>query len=163
MSDYNEKDIDSYISDAKSRFTGTLAGVFGSSWRATVRFFKALPWRIRNQIKRKYREYKNRPPRKDIRRVYVLVGYTTKESVEAKYNAERRLIIIRRGLLLLIMLLLFFISLDRVLNITNFDEISHMFGINSFEEITENDPFRSARSKATAAHEDAVITIVPQK
>jgi hypothetical protein len=163
MSDYNEKDIDSYISDAKSRFTGTLLGVFGSSWRATVRFFKYLPWRIRNFFKMKYKEYKNRPPRKDVRRVYVLVGYTTKESVQAKYNSERRLIIIRRGLLLLIMVLLFFISLDRVLNITNFDEISHMFGINSFEEITENDPFRSARSKVSVEQKDAVVTIVPQK
>ena len=163
MSDYNEKDIDSYISDAKSRFAGTILGVFGSSWRATVRFFKYLPWRIKNYVIRKHKEYKNRPPRKDIRRVYVLVGYTTKESVQAKYNSERRLIIIRRGLLLLIMVLLFFISLDRVLNITNFDEISHMFGINSFEEITENDPFRSARTKVSADREDAVITLAPQK
>lgn len=163
MSDYNEKDIDSYISDAKNRFTGTLLGVIGSSWRATVRFFKYLPWRIKNYFQRKYKEYKNRPPRKDIRKVYVLVGYTTKESVQAKYNSERRLIIIRRGLLLLIMFLLFFISLDRVLNITDFSELSQMFGINSFEEITENDPFRSARSKVIETQDDTKVTIVPQK
>ena len=163
MSENNEKDIDSYISDVKSRFVSTLSGVAGSCWRATVRFFKYLPWRIKTAVKRKYREYKNRPPRKDIRRVYVLVGYTTKESVDAKYNAERRLMIIRRGLLVLIFLLMIFISIDRILNITNFSEISHMFGINSIEEITENDPFRQTGSRQTAPSEVDKVVQIPQK
>ncbi len=142
MSFNNEKDIDSYISDFKTKTVAVFLAVCGSSWRATIRFFRYLPWRIKTFFKAKYKEYKSRPDRKDARKVYVLVGYTTRESVDAKYNAERNLIIIRRGLLALILLLLLFISIDRVINAANFGEISHMFGINSFEDITENDPFR---------------------
>ena len=162
MSDNNnEKDIQSYISDAQSRFMRTFKGVMGSSWRATVRFFKYLPWRINNAFKRKVNEYKNRPPRKDVRKVYVLVGYTTKESVDAKYRAERQMMLLRRGLLVIIMLLLLFISIDRVLNIADFNEISHVFGINSFDEITENDPFRTSGSRTTETTAAPKITIVP--
>lgn len=142
MSDNREKDVESYISDFRSRLTAVVGGAFGSSCRATVRFFKYLPWRIKSYIRSKYKEYTNRPPRKDVNKVYVLVGYTTKESVDAKYNEERQLIIIRRGLMILILIMLIFISVDRLLNITDFDEISHVFGINSIEDITENDPFK---------------------
>ena len=142
MSENKEKDIDSYISDAQSRFVSGFLGVIGSSVRATIRFFRYIPWRIRNYFKLKYNEYKNRPPRKDLRKVYVLVGYTTKESVNAKYNAERHLIIIRRGLLAIILLLLIFISIDRLLGAADFGEISHVFGIESIDDITENDPFK---------------------
>ncbi|MBP5260859.1 MAG: hypothetical protein J6Z43_01880 [Clostridiales bacterium] len=139
----NERDIDSYLSDAGGRFTATVVGFIGSSLRATKRFFKSLPWRLKSIVFRKINEYKNRPERKDPRKVYVLVGYTTKESVDAKYNAERRMILMRRGLLAIILLLLIFISVDRLINMADFGEISHIFGVNSIEDITENDPFKS--------------------
>jgi len=142
MSDNNERDIDSYLSDARGRFFASVTGFAGSSWRATKRFFKFLPWRIKNAFMRRINEYRNRPERKDMRKVYVLVGYTTKESVDAKYNAERHMILLRRGLLALILLLLIFISIDRLIGVTNFGDISHIFGINSIEDITENDPFK---------------------
>ena len=141
MSENNEKDIDSYLSDAGGRFTASVQGFIGSSYRATIRFFKSLPWRIKRVFVRKINEIKSRPERKDIRKVYVLVGYTTKEAVDAKYNAERQLIMIRRGLLALILLLLVFISIDRLINLADFGEISHIFGIESIDDITENDPF----------------------
>ncbi len=161
MSENNERDIQSYISDAGSRFRRTFLGVVGSSWRATVRFFKYLPWRVRSAFKRKVNEYKNRPPRKDMRKVYVLVGYTTKESVDAKYRAERQMMLLRRGLLFIIMLLLLFISIDRIINITDFGEISHVFGIDSIEEITKNDPFRAQSSAPAEPTEGTKITLVP--
>ena len=161
MANNDERDIQSYISDAENRFIRGLKGAAGSSWRATVRFFRYLPWRIKNAFQRKVREYKNRPPRKDMRRVYVLVGYTTKESVDAKYRSERQMIIIRRGLLLIIMLMILFISIDRVINITDFSEISHVFGITSFDEITENDPFKSNTTPTTTADADTKVTVLP--
>jgi len=161
MSDNNEKDIQSFISDAQSRFVRTFKGVIGSSWRATVRFFKYLPWRIKTFFYRKIKEYKNRPPRNDMRKVYVLVGYTTKESVDAKYRAERQMMLLRRGLLVIIMLLLLFISIDRIINITDFDEISHVFGIDSFDEITQNDPFRTSNKAPSETKEDTRVTVMP--
>ena len=65
-------------------------------------------------VKRKIKEYRNRPKRTDISRVYVVVGYTTKKRVDEKFNAERRMMIIRRGLLALIFLLVIFIAVDRL-------------------------------------------------
>ena len=138
---YEDNNIDSILFDKLGGFFKGLKGFCASSVRATIRFFKYLPWRIKNFAQRKYREYKNRPPRNSINRVYVLVGYTTKESVNARFDAERRLIIIRRGLMAIILLLILFISIDRIYKAADFGEISHVFGIGSIEEITENDPF----------------------
>ncbi|SCW27448.1 hypothetical protein SAMN02910456_00236 [Ruminococcaceae bacterium YRB3002] len=138
---YEDSNIDSILFDKLKGFITGFRGFMASSGRATVRFFRYLPWRIRNYVQRRIKEYKNRPPRKDINRVYVLVGYTTKESVDARYVSERRLIMIRRGLMAIILILILFISVDRIFIMADFGEISHVFGINSIQEITENDPF----------------------
>ena len=132
----------------------------GCSYRATVRLIKGLPSRFVNYIKRKVKEYKNRPKRTDISRVYVVVGYTTKKRVDEKFNAERRMMIIRRGLLILIFILILFIAVDRVMGLVNYGEMAQIFGISSFDEVVENDPFedRTTQSTTTAVTETTEST-----
>ncbi len=123
----------------------------GCSYRATVRLFKSLPSRIANYIKRKIKEYRNRPKRTDISRVYVVVGYTTKKRVDEKFNAERRMMIIRRGLLALIFILILFIAINRFTEMINYGELSQIFGVNSWDEVVENDPFADRTTPSTVA------------
>lgn len=113
----------------------------GCSYRATIRLIKGLPSRAVNYVKRKIKEYRNRPKRTDISRVYVVVGYTTKKRVDEKFNAERRMMILRRGLLILIFLLILFIAADRFTGLINYGEMAQIFGIESWDEVVENDPF----------------------
>ena len=135
---------DRKISDIMSDF-------LGASWRATVRLFKSIPSRIFGRIRKVWRDYRDRPPRKDISRVYVVVGYTTKKYVEERYNAERRMMIMRRGLLALIFFLLLFIVLDRSLSAFNYGEIKQMFGFSSWSELLKNDPFSERKETEPAA------------
>ena len=121
--------------------SNALLDFLGCSYRATVRLIKGLPSRFVNFVKRKIKEYKNRPKRTDISRVYVVVGYTTKKRVDEKFNAERRMMIIRRGLLILIFLLILFIAVDRLAGLVNYGEMAQIFGIESWDEVVENDPF----------------------
>lgn len=129
----------------------------GCSYRATVRLIKGLPSRVVNFIKRKIKEYRNRPKRTDISRVYVVVGYTTKKRVDEKFNAERRMMILRRGLLILIFILILFIAADRFTGLINYGEMAQIFGIESWDEVVENDPFadRDADKPLTAVNEPA--------
>ena len=129
--------------NATSDFADTIKAFFKSSVKATVRYFKGLGPRIVRAVRRKINEIKNRPPRKDISKVYVLVGYTTKAQVDAKFNAERHMIILRRGLLALIFLLLLFIAVNRFTEMINYGELSQMFGVDSVSDFLKNDPFSS--------------------
>ena len=129
------------------QFLETLRLFWGSSVRATKRFIKNLPSRVIGHFRRKIREYKNRPPRKDISKVYVLVGYTTKQQVDNKFNAERHMIILRRGLLILIFAVLMFISVSRFLDAMNYGELSQIFGFDSVSEFVVNDPFEVKTSQ----------------
>ena len=114
--DTDDRNSESQSAVAKSN---AMLDFLGCSYRATVRLIKGLPSRFVNFIKRKIKEYRNRPKRTDISRVYVVVGYTTKKRVDEKFNAERRMMIIRRGLLLLIFILILFIAVDRVAVLIN--------------------------------------------
>ncbi|MBR1797138.1 MAG: hypothetical protein IJ757_03895 [Clostridiales bacterium] len=118
-----------------------LSSILGSIARTTVKFFKNIPSRVQNYIRRKITEYKRKPKRDSVNKVYVLVGYATKEHIDAKYNAERRLIILNRGLLILIFFLLLFISVNAILPHINTEQYKDMFGISTVEEVTRNDPF----------------------
>lgn len=122
-------------------FVDVVKSVFGCSVRTTVRYFRNLPTRTVNFFKRKYSEYKAKPKRKDINRIYVLVGYITKESADMKYRTEQNLISLKRALLLLIFVLIFIIALKWALPFVQLDQYKQMFGINSVEEMTRNDPF----------------------
>ena len=126
----------------------TIKAFTKSSAKATVRYFKGLPSRVVRFVRRKVNEIKNRPPRKDISKVYVLVGYTTKSQVDAKFNAERHMIILRRGLLALIFLLLLFIAVHRFTDMINYGELSQMFGVDSVSDFLKNDPFSSGKTPA---------------
>ena len=121
--------------------SNVLLDFLGCSYRATVRLIKGIPSRFTGYVKRKIKEYRNRPKRTDISRVYVVVGYTTKKRVDEKFNAERRMMIIRRGLLLLIFLLVIFIAVNRFTELINYGELSQIFGVESLDEVIENDPF----------------------
>jgi len=119
----------------------TLGGICGCIGRTTVRYFRNLPNKVVNYAKRKINEYKRKPPREDINKVYVLVGYTTKSHIDARYNAERFMIILRKGLLILIFVLILLISFKSVLPYVDVDQYKSMFGIGDVEEMTQNDPF----------------------
>jgi len=131
---------------------------FVASARATWLYIKNLPMRTVNFFGRKINERKNRPPRKDISKVYVLVGYTNKKNVDEKFNAERNMIILRRGLLIIIFLLLLFIMIDRVVRVIKFDELQQMFGISGWSQFVSNDPFDTGT--ATVADESVAESIV---
>ena len=143
---------DRNTSSAQSNYgrSSVMIDFLGCSYRATVRLIKGLPSRFVNFVKRKIKEYRNRPKRKDISRVYVVVGYTTKKRVDEKFNAERRMMIIRRGLLVLIFLLILFIAVDRLTGLINYGELSQIFGIESWEEVMENDPFADKTTESTS-------------
>ena len=141
-----DKNSTSSVSNGKS---SVVLDFLGCSYRATVRLFKGLPNRFKAYVKRKIKEDRNRPKRTDISRVYVVVGYTTKKRVDEKFNAERRMMIIRRGLLALIFLLVIFIAVDRFTNLINYGELSQIFGVDSWGEVIENDPFADKTTEST--------------
>ena len=66
-----------------------ITAIFGSVVRTTVKFFKNLPSRAENYVKRKISEYKRKPKRDTANKVYVLVGYATKSHIDSKLSAER--------------------------------------------------------------------------
>lgn len=140
-----------------------ISDFFGASWRATVRVVKSIPRRIYGRIRRIWREFRDRPPRKDISRVYVVVGYTTKKHVDERYNAERRMMILRRGLLALIFFLLLFIVFDRTLSVMNFSEMKQMFGFSSWTDLMKNDPFSDQRVTEPTIPPTTVPTKAGQK
>lgn len=145
----NQED-NNITSPASNGISGVVLDFLGCSYRATVRLFKGLPNRFKAYVKRKVKEYRNRPKRTDISRVYVVVGYTTKKRVDEKFNAERRMMIIRRGLLVLIFLLVIFIAVDRFTNLINYGELSQIFGVDSWGEVIENDPFADRNTESTS-------------
>lgn len=145
----NQEDKSTFSTSSGYGKNNVVVDFLGCSYRATVRLFKSLPSRVVNAVKRKIREYRNRPKRTDINRVYVVVGYTTKKRVDEKFNAERRMMIIRRGLLVLIFLLIIFIAVNRFTELINYGELSQIFGVNSFDEVVENDPFADRTTQTT--------------
>ena len=145
----NQEDRSSDSIQSGNIRSNALLDFLGCSYRATVRLIKGIPSRIVGFVKRKIKEYKMRPKRTDISRVYVVVGYTTKKRVDEKFNAERRMMIMRRGLLILIFLLILLIAADRLTGMINYGEMAQIFGIQSWDEVVENDPFADKDAKST--------------
>lgn len=143
----DERNTDSISST--SNMSSLVLVFLGCSYRATVRLIKGLPSRFLAFVKRKIKEYRSRPKRKDISRVYVVVGYTTKKRVDEKFNAERRMMIIRRGLLILIFILVLLIAVDRLTGAINYGELSQIFGIEELGQVVENDPFADRTTEST--------------
>ena len=128
---------------------GKITDIFGSVVRTTVKFFKNLPSRCENYIKRKLSEYRRKPKRDTANKVYVLVGYATKSHIDSKHNAERNLIILNRGLLIIMFFLILFISINAILPHINTEQYQDMFGISTVEEVTRNDPFTVPTTSVT--------------
>jgi hypothetical protein len=149
----NQEDRNTESTSSASNLSSLVLDFLGCAYRATVRLIKGLPSRFLAFVKRKIKEYRSRPKRKDISRVYVVVGYTTKKRVDEKFNAERRMMIIRRGLLVLIFVLILLIAVDRLTGAINYGEVSQIFGIEEWGQVVENDPFadRTAESSAPVA------------
>lgn len=146
----NQEDRSNESNNSTSIVNEAVLDFLGCSYRATVRLIKGLPSRFIAFVKRKIKEYRNRPKRTDISRVYVVVGYTTKKRVDEKFNAERRMMIIRRGLLILIFLLVVFITVDRFTGAINYGELSQIFGVDSFDDVVENDPFADRTTESSS-------------
>lgn len=126
---------------ARESVFNTLGMVCSSVGRTTVRLITNLPNKIKNHFVKKYNEYKRKPKRDSISRVYVLVGYTSKQHIEKKYNMEKYMMIFRRGLLVLIFVLLLFITINSITPVFKKVQYNQMFGIDNIKEMTKNDPF----------------------
>lgn len=122
-------------------FADKFCAIASSVGRTTVRTIKGIPHRISDKVKRIITDRRRRPERKEMNRVYVLVGYTSKKSIDKRYNAERSLIALRRSLLVVILILILVRMFNTLKPLIQLDEYGEMFGISSAEELTQNDPY----------------------
>ncbi len=124
-----------------ARILSTISEVLGSITRTTVRFVKNIPSRIQNKYMR-YRNEKNRlPKRRTKNKVYVLVGYTTKEHVDRKYAAIKVQHLIRRVLMVCILIVLLVIMYNWLNPLGNTTELKQIVGINKIDDLAQEDPF----------------------
>lgn len=147
------------VHDNNNNLFAKIPDIAGSVVRTTVKFFKNIPSRTENYIKRKISEYKRKPKRDGVNKVYVLVGYATKEHIDSKINAERNLIILNRGLLIIIFFLILFISINAILPYINTEQYRDMFGISTVEEVTRNDPFTVPGTSQSQVTSPSVVQI----
>ena len=101
------------------------------------------------------------PKRKSIHKVYVLVGYTTKEYVDRKYRKERTLLIIRRILIACIIILSLIMAYRWFVPKLDTNEYKQMIGINKMDELTQSDPFATETTTADIAPESQAVTPIP--
>lgn len=119
----------------------TLKMIFASMGRATLKFFREIPAKVKSYCVLKINEYKSRPKRTEMNKIYVLVGYTTKQHVENKYRTEHLLITVRRVLLMIILLEMLLISINKIVPLVDFSQYQNILGISSIDDMTNNDPF----------------------
>lgn len=143
------------------RILFAVVGFFAFIGRTTWKFFKDLPTKIRNKINEKIAEKRRMPKRKSIHKVYVLVGYTTKEYVDRKYRKERALLIIRKILVAAIVIILIMMVYRWFMPQLDTDEYKQMIGINELNELTESDPFATESSVRASALESQEVTPIP--
>ncbi|MBR3058733.1 MAG: hypothetical protein IKG93_12310 [Clostridiales bacterium] len=139
----------------------SVLGFFAFLGHTTWNFFKALPGNISSKIKEKIAQKKRMPKRKSIHKVYVLVGYTTKEYVNRKYRKERALLIIRRILVACIILVILIMAYRWFVPQLDTDEYKQMIGIDDIKELTQSDPFATETTKAQIQLESEAITPIP--
>ncbi len=139
----------------------TVGGFFAFLGRTTVQFFKNLPDVIRNSIKTKIADYRRMPKRKTISKVYVLVGYTTKEYVDKKYRRERALLIIRKILIACIICLVLIMTYRWIKPKVDYSEYKQMIGVNELDELTKSDPFATETRNNAIAPDVQNVTPIP--
>ena len=138
-----------------------IGGFFAFLGRTTVQYFKNLPNSINNRIKAKIADYRRMPKRKSIHKVYVLVGYTTKEYVDRKYRKERALLITRKVLIAGIVILVLIMTYRWITPKIDYSEYKQMIGINKFDELTQSDPFATETTNAAIAPDVQNVTPIP--
>ena len=160
-----EQEIDEgYTEDTEASSLGAMESIgsfFGFLGRTTVNFFKNLPDSIRNRVKAKVAEHRRMPKRKSIHKVYVLVGYTTKEYVDKKYRKERSLLIIRKVLIAGIVILVLIMTYRWISPKLDYSEYKQMVGINKFNELTQSDPFATETTIVAIAPDVQNVTPIP--
>ena len=114
-------------------------------WRAlyisTLIYFKNFPSKVKNKWERFLNERQRIPKRKTKHRVYILIGYTSKENVDRRYRSVKIQKLISTFLILgmvLIFLVLIYRTIDSKLD---YDAYRQMIGINDFDELIKKDPF----------------------
>ena len=138
-----------------------IGGFFAFLGRTTVQYFKNLPNSIRNKVKAKIAEYRRMPKRKSIHKVYVLVGYTTKEYVDNKFRKERSLLIIRRVLIGCIIVIVLIMAYRWFVPKLDTNEYKQMIGINEFDELTQSDPFATETTNEAVVPDIQNVTPIP--
>lgn len=139
-----------------------LAGLLGSIYRATTMYAKNIPHRISNLYKRKMGERSRMPKRSSVNRVYVLIGYTTKEHVDNKFRKEKLMYYLRYTLIFAIIVILIILAFHTVIPIIETTEYRQMLGIEDIAKMTEKDPFISPTESNLVILSTDVVTPVPQ-
>ena len=138
-----------------------IKGIAGSIFRTTKRFVRNIPSRLRNKYLR-YRNEKNRLPRRKTKsKVYVLVGYTTKEHVDRRFTGIKVQQMIRKVLLLLILLVFLFIMYKWLNPLGNTNEIKQIVGIDKIDDLAQEDPFAASGKSNQIQISTTTITQVP--
>lgn len=120
-----------------------LQGVVGSIYRTTLRFIKNIPSRLHNKYLRYMNERRRMPRRKTKSKVYVLVGYTSKEHVDRRFMAMKVQNLIRKSLLLGILIVFLIIIFKWLDPLGNINELKQIVGIDSMDDLAQEDPFGS--------------------
>ena len=146
----------------KTSVTIRISGVFGCIGRTTVRFFKNIVPRSVNKYRR-WRNEKNRMPKRTTKsKVYVLIGYTTKEHVDRHFRSFKIQNLIRTGLLVLILITIVIITMNWLDPFGNMDELKQIIGIDKVQDLTEEDPFEAAIEQTELWTVDESVTVTPE-
>ena len=160
--EFEENRTDDELDERDSVTILTHVGAFFSFLgRTTVQYFRNLPDKIRNKIKAKISEHRRMPKRKSISKVYVLVGYTTKEYVDQKYRKEKALLMIRRILVAAIIILILIMTYRWIMPKLDTNEYKQMVGIQDIDDLTSSDPFATETTKDAIAPESQSVTPIP--
>lgn len=146
---------------AVQRVLLAIAGFFQFIGRTTVQFFKQLPHMISTKYKAKVAEYRRMPKRRSINKVYVLVGYTTKEYVDRKYRKERALLITRKILVACIVFVILLMTWRWFYPKLDTEEYKQMIGIEKMNDLTQEDPFAVESTTVAIAPESQEVTPIP--
>ena len=138
--------------------------VLNNLWRAfyisTLLFFKNLPTKILNRFEGYINDRKRMPKRKTKHRVYILIGYTSKEKVDRRYRSVKIQKLISTFLILGIVLI-FLVLVYRVINPKlDYDGYKQMIGVNDFDELIKKDPFKIQEGTLSSDLADVSIVIV---
>lgn len=146
---------------ANTSVSNRISGVFGCIGRTTVRFFKNIVPRSVNKYKR-WKNEKNRMPKRTSKsKVYVLIGYTTKEHVDRHFRSMKIQNLIRTALLVLILVTIVVITMKWLDPFGNMDELKQIIGIDKVQDLTQEDPFGAAIEQTELWTVEETVTVTP--